>query len=257
MRARARSATTYSELIDALQGLAAGDKPSGADGLRLSVPSGLEVGAKALGDADRDLVYVPLTPCRIIDTRVSGQRMTGGSMLTVPLSGYAAAGAVGVVATLTAVDPARTGYLTAWPCGARMPWASVLNTTAGRNTPNGVHVRVDDPDVIRLREGLVRVDPAIVGQHHGVARLPALAQPRRDPLGLEPRVALEGVGALLDARRIAELPLAEHHQPRHHGQHGPQLADLVRIAAGDHLPPRSLLPLSHRPGPCAARRAGS
>ena len=32
---RARSATTYSELIDALQGLAAGDKPSGADGLRL------------------------------------------------------------------------------------------------------------------------------------------------------------------------------------------------------------------------------
>lgn len=85
----------------------------------------------------------PRTPVRAIDTRVSHQRMNGGSMLTVPLAGYAAAGAVGVVATLTAVDPARTGYLTAWPCGARMPWASVLNTTAGRNTPNGVHVRVD------------------------------------------------------------------------------------------------------------------
>ncbi|MCB0979902.1 MAG: hypothetical protein H6513_08200 [Acidimicrobiaceae bacterium] len=85
----------------------------------------------------------PRTPVRAIDTRVTHQRMTGGSMLTVPLAGYAAAGAVGVVATLTAVDPARTGYLTAWPCGARMPWASVLNTTAGRNTPNGVHVRID------------------------------------------------------------------------------------------------------------------
>jgi hypothetical protein len=35
--------------------------------------------AKALGDADRDLVYTPVTPCRIVDTRLAaGGTLTGG-----------------------------------------------------------------------------------------------------------------------------------------------------------------------------------
>lgn len=84
----------------------------------------------------------PRTPVRAIDTRDTGQRVQPGTILKVPLAGKVAAGAVGVVANITAVKPGGVGYLTAWPCGARMPTASVLNYRAGRNTANSVHVRL-------------------------------------------------------------------------------------------------------------------
>ena len=85
---------------------------------------------------------LPRAPLRAIDTRQTGQRVKAGTILKVPLAGKVAAGAVGVVANLTAVNPAGTGHLTAWPCGARMPVSSVLNYRAGRNTANSVHVRL-------------------------------------------------------------------------------------------------------------------
>lgn len=85
---------------------------------------------------------VPRDPVRAIDTRQTHQRVRGGSFLTVPLGNYVAADAVGVVANVTAVNPSAAGFLTAWPCGAAMPTASVLNYRAGRNTANGVHVQL-------------------------------------------------------------------------------------------------------------------
>jgi len=84
----------------------------------------------------------PRVPVRAVDTRSTGQRIRGGTFVKLPLAGKLAANAVGVVANLTAVNPARMGFLTAWPCGARMPVASVLNYRAGRVTANGVHVRL-------------------------------------------------------------------------------------------------------------------
>jgi hypothetical protein len=84
----------------------------------------------------------PRAPVRAIDTRSVGKRVHGGTVLTVPLAGFAAANGVGVVANVTAVNPAGSGYLTAWPCGAHMPTASVLNYRQGRNTANAVHARV-------------------------------------------------------------------------------------------------------------------
>ena len=85
---------------------------------------------------------VPRDPVRAIDTRQTHQRVRGGSFLTVPLTNFVAADAVGVVANLTAVNPAAAGFLTAWPCGAAMPTTSVLNYRGARNTANGVHVRL-------------------------------------------------------------------------------------------------------------------
>jgi len=122
-------------------------------------------------DAPVDGLHLePRTPVRAIDTRQTGQRVRGGAMLTVPLAGYVAAGAVGAVATVTAVNPAATGYLTAWPCGARMPWASVLNTTQGRNTPNSVHVRLDPQQRLCVYASVdtdVLVD--VTGSYHAAA----------------------------------------------------------------------------------------
>jgi hypothetical protein len=47
--------------------------------------------------------------------------------------------ATGVTVNLTAVDPARHGYLTAWPCGQR-PDTSNVNFTTGATRPNQVTV---------------------------------------------------------------------------------------------------------------------
>ena len=185
---RARSATTYSELIDALQGLAAGDKPSGADGLRLSVPSGLEVGAKALGDADRDLVYVPLTPCRIIDTRVSGGAIAANSTRSFDVSGaadfafqggsvtncgLATAGDFAAAALMIiAVTPSGAGYLVAYPFGTSQPLASTLNYTAGAIIGNSAVVKLDQGPAVQEMTIYTFAQTDIVVDIYGYYRAP-------------------------------------------------------------------------------------
>lgn len=84
----------------------------------------------------------PRAPVRAIDTRNTAQRMKGGTMLKVPLASFVAANAIGVVANLTAVNPAGHGFLTTWPCGARMPETSALNFRGARNTANALHTRL-------------------------------------------------------------------------------------------------------------------
>ncbi|HTH05297.1 MAG TPA: hypothetical protein VL916_05480 [Ilumatobacteraceae bacterium] len=85
----------------------------------------------------------PRAPVRAVDTRQTKTRMRGATMIEVPLAGLVPNDAVGVVANLTAVNPAGAGFLTAWACGARMPPTSVLNYRAGKNTANAVHLRID------------------------------------------------------------------------------------------------------------------
>ncbi len=85
----------------------------------------------------------PRAPIRAVDTRETGQRLRGGTFMVIPMAGKVAPNAVGVVANVIAVAPATTGYLTAWPCGARMPTASILNYPPGRVIANAAHVRLD------------------------------------------------------------------------------------------------------------------
>jgi hypothetical protein len=89
-----------------------------------------------------DVGMTPRTPVRAIDTRLTAQRLRGGSFVKVPLTGKVAAGAVGTVVNLTVVYPSAPGFLTAWPCGARMPLASVVNYMANSVIANSVHVRL-------------------------------------------------------------------------------------------------------------------
>jgi hypothetical protein len=99
----------------------------------------------ALGDTTDDLVYTPITPCRIVDTRaaVAGV-IAAGTTRTFDVDGASftsqggsATGcgipfgvAQAVTMTIVAVQPAATGYLRAWGLGA-MPNTSVLNYAAG------------------------------------------------------------------------------------------------------------------------------
>ena len=83
----------------------------------------------ALGESFRDLVYTPVTPCRIVDTRaaVAGALAGGvvrlfdadGSSFTAQGGGSTGCGiplgvAQAVTMTIVAVLPAGPGHLTAW-----------------------------------------------------------------------------------------------------------------------------------------------
>jgi hypothetical protein len=98
-----------------------------------------------LGDVLDDLVYTPITPCRIVDTRfaVAGAIAGGTTRLFdvdgasfTPQGGNAAGCGIpfgvarAVTMTIVAINPSSAGHLTAWGLGG-MPTSAVLNYKAG------------------------------------------------------------------------------------------------------------------------------
>lgn len=74
--------------------------------------------------------YVATTPCRVLDTRRTGDRLAGGATLTIDIAGSNCeipSRAVAVAAVITAAEPAAPGHLIVWPAGTRRPVASVVN----------------------------------------------------------------------------------------------------------------------------------
>lgn len=117
---------------------------------------------KALGSAASDLVYTPVTPCRILDTRVAGGPIagsftrdfnavvgSGGNFTTQGGSatdcGVVAAGQAAVVINLVAVTPTGAGFATVYPFGVPRPLASSVNYTAGAVVNNTVVVPLPSP----------------------------------------------------------------------------------------------------------------
>ncbi|MTD15924.1 hypothetical protein GIS00_18475 [Nakamurella sp. YIM 132087] len=90
--------------------------------------------------ARSDQVYVPITPCRVVDTRsafgplgsqVSRNYYVSGSFGIVSQGGRQGGcgipeNATAVAATMTAVDPAAVGFARAWPAGSPEPAATQL-----------------------------------------------------------------------------------------------------------------------------------
>ena len=108
-----------------------------------------EVIINALGSTTEDLVYTPIPPCRIVDTRL----ITNGYIPAYSSVSYYAWGSVAaqggnaagcgvlpnasaVAITLTSTQAAGVGNLRAFPFGGVNPTASVLNYTAGVNIAN-------------------------------------------------------------------------------------------------------------------------
>ena len=127
-------------------------------------PAGVrrELVTKALGSAASDLVYTPVTPCRILDTRVAGGPIAGsftrdfnavvgagGNFSSQGGSatdcGVVAAGQAAVVINLTAVTPTGAGFATAYPFGVTRPLASSVNYTAGAIVNNSIVVALPSP----------------------------------------------------------------------------------------------------------------
>lgn len=104
-----------------------------------------------------DLVFTPLTPCRIVDTRVAGGPIAAGTArgfkawganfsaqggntadCGIPQNTYVAALALNLVV----IQPTAGGYITAYPFGEAKPTASTVNYVAGDIVANGAIVKV-------------------------------------------------------------------------------------------------------------------
>jgi hypothetical protein len=98
------------------------------------------------------LVFVGLTPCRVMDTRVGqGQTgafgpptMSGGSSRTVPIPTHPTCAVPGTAKAysfnVTVVPQGPLGFLTIWPTGSAQPLVSTLNAPDGNVTANAAIV---------------------------------------------------------------------------------------------------------------------
>jgi hypothetical protein len=115
----------------------------------------------AFGSLTSDLVYTPVQPCRILDTRnvaagaiaanstrnfvafgVSSFSSQGGSATNCGVNPLAA---TAVAINLTAVTPAGAGYATAFPYGTAQPLAASVNYAAGAIVNNALIVQTPNP----------------------------------------------------------------------------------------------------------------
>jgi hypothetical protein len=107
--------------------------------------------ASAAGSANASS-FVPITPCRLLDTRASDQVGPRGTPLG-PVTTYTAtvwgangncnipAGATGFSMNVVVINPTAASFLTVFPADATRPLASSLNWVAGQPpTPNAVTV---------------------------------------------------------------------------------------------------------------------
>ena len=119
--------------------------------IAVAVGSGGLMSASATIDSGTRTVYVPITPCRVMDTRRApdtvGPRTTPlgefdtYSIAVLGTNGNCtiAADAVGLSLNVTAVNPTGTSYLTVFPSDVSRPTASNLNWIVGQApVPNAV-----------------------------------------------------------------------------------------------------------------------
>jgi hypothetical protein len=86
--------------------------------------------------------YIPLTPCRVFDSR-SGASLPGGEITNIPITGGTCgvpAGAVAADLNFTIVGPLAAGHLTVFPTNGAAPLASLVNFVAGQTVANAADV---------------------------------------------------------------------------------------------------------------------
>jgi len=160
-----------------------------------------------LGNPFSDLLFVPLTPCRLFDTRlISGGLLAPGQrrdFLVAGTNAFLAQGgngggcgvpdgttepvAAAAVVNFIAVSPQGPGHIIAWEYGQAEPLASIINfaNIAGLNIANGIVIPIDgttsQPFDLSVRAGVSATH--LVGDVTGYfTRFPVelFAQPQKD-----------------------------------------------------------------------------
>jgi hypothetical protein len=116
-----------------------------------------------IGSLSSDLVFTPITPCRILDTRLIGAApgtpIAAGSTMnyyTGAISSFSGSGGsatdcdlqapglniAAIAVNFVVVTPSAAGYITVFPSGGVQPTASTVNYTAGAIVANSAIVKV-------------------------------------------------------------------------------------------------------------------
>lgn len=119
--------------------------------------------AAKFGDLNQDLVYTPIQPCRIVDTRstAAGQiaASSSRSFVAINSSNFTGQGgsatncgtfglsATAVALNVTAVTPVANGFTTVYPFNTTRPLSSNINYFAGITAANGVIATIPNPTV--------------------------------------------------------------------------------------------------------------
>jgi hypothetical protein len=166
------------------------------------------LGLNSLGDSQADLVYTPLTPCRIIDTRLAGGTIAPGTTRDFLVTGtsFASQGgsatgcgvpfgpATAAMINFVAVTPTGPGNLQVTPFGTALPLASIINYSAGLNLANGLSVALCDPSATTCTRDVT------IRANNSAAHLVA------DVQGYFRRVSTGGVGTALLADSAVTAP---------------------------------------------------
>lgn len=140
--------------------------------------------ANAVVDEGSKPIFVPITPCRVMDTRADAQFNTGpratplgadetyavqaaggtnGDCTTIP------AEAVGLVMNVTIIDPTENTFVTVFATGAERAASSNLNALAGKSepTPNLVTTELSDDGEFSVynKNGTVDVVADVAGYY--------------------------------------------------------------------------------------------
>ena len=95
------------------------------------------------GEFTAPVQFVPVTPCRLVDTRSNNEPVRGGTFRDFVLPGNCniPSSATAYSLNVTVVpNHVALGYLTIWPTGADQPLVSTLNSPDGRNKANAAIV---------------------------------------------------------------------------------------------------------------------
>jgi len=119
------------------------------------------IGTKTLGALSNDLVYTPVAPCRILDTRSTASGAIAAnstrSFIAINASNFTSQGGsstncgtlglnvTAVAINLTAVTPSGAGYATAYPFGTAQPVAASVNYATGAIVNNALIVQIPNP----------------------------------------------------------------------------------------------------------------
>jgi len=116
-------------------------------------PDDGKIGAAAVTETP-ELLFVPVAPCRIVDTRVAGGKMASGAVRSYYVGGTTGfapqggtsggcgipEGAKALSETVVAVSPSAGGYLKSWAAGGAEPGSSMLNYQKGAVVSTGTTV---------------------------------------------------------------------------------------------------------------------
>jgi hypothetical protein len=117
--------------------------------------------AAKFGDLNQDLVFTPIQPCRIVDTRSTAAGAIAANatrnFVAINSSSFASQGgsatncgtfglsATAVAINLTVVGPSTNGYATIYPFGTAQPLASNINYLAGDIIGNSAIAQIPNP----------------------------------------------------------------------------------------------------------------